>query len=125
MQRDWENLVQTKQQISQEKPKKVLKKIPNWKAHELDGFQGILLKNFTSLHEKPCMTPQSSPGRRKTTMDEQYLHRKINQRERSKELPPHYMSSLDMETVYRNNYWWNLWFSSERMDITGRLEKMQ
>ena len=81
MQRDWENLVQTKLQISQEKPKKVLKKIPNWKAHELDGFQGILLKYFTSLHEKPCMTPQCSPGRRKTTMDEQYLHRKINQRE--------------------------------------------
>ena len=55
MQRDCENLVQTKVQISQEKPKKVLKKVPNWKAHELDGVQGILLKNFTSLHLNACL----------------------------------------------------------------------
>ena len=38
-------------QILQEKLKKVLKKIPNWKAPGSGGVQGFWLKNLTSLHK--------------------------------------------------------------------------
>ena len=37
--------------ILQEKLKKILRKIPNWKAPGPDGVQGFWLKNFTSLHK--------------------------------------------------------------------------
>ena len=43
---------QTQVQISQEKLKKILKKILNWKAPGPDAVQGFWLKNFTSLHKK-------------------------------------------------------------------------
>ena len=38
-------------QILQEKLKKILKKIPNWKAPEPDMIQGFWIKNFISLHK--------------------------------------------------------------------------
>ena len=52
---------QARAQISQEKLKKILKKIPNWKAPGPDGVKGFWLENFTSLHKKlewhlnPCL----------------------------------------------------------------------
>ena len=42
---------QAREQISQEKLKKILKKIPNWKAPGPDRAQGLWSKNFTSLHK--------------------------------------------------------------------------
>ena len=42
---------QAQVQILQEKLKKILKKIPNWKDPGLDGVQGFWLKNFTSLQK--------------------------------------------------------------------------
>ena len=42
---------QAQVQISQEKLKKILKKMPNWEAPGPDGIQGIWLKTFTSLHK--------------------------------------------------------------------------
>ena len=42
---------QARVHILQEKLKKILKKIPNWKAPGPDGFQGFWLKNFTSLQK--------------------------------------------------------------------------
>ena len=38
-------------QIPQEKLKKILKMISNWKEPGPDGVHGFLLKNFTSLHQ--------------------------------------------------------------------------
>ena len=43
---------QTRVQILQEKLKKILKKILNWKAPGPDGVHKFWLKNFTSLHKK-------------------------------------------------------------------------
>ena len=48
-------------QISQEELRKILKKIPNWKA---PGSDGVRVKNFNSLHKKPCMAPKCLPGKR-------------------------------------------------------------
>ena len=42
---------QARVQISQEKWKKILKKIPNWKTPGPDRVQGFWLKNFTSLEK--------------------------------------------------------------------------
>ena len=42
---------QARIQISQEKLKKILKKIPNWKAPGPNGVEGFWLKNFISLHK--------------------------------------------------------------------------
>ena len=42
---------QTQVQISQEELKKMLKKILNWKVPGSNGFQGLWLKYFTSLHK--------------------------------------------------------------------------
>ena len=42
---------QVQVQMLREKLKKILKKIPNWKAPGPDGVQGFWLKNFTSLHK--------------------------------------------------------------------------
>ena len=42
---------QAQVQISQEKLKKILKKIPNLKAPGSDGVQGFWLKSFTSLNK--------------------------------------------------------------------------
>ena len=42
---------QAQVQISQEKLKKILQRILNWKAPGPDGVQGFWLKNFTSLHK--------------------------------------------------------------------------
>ena len=45
--------IQARTRFSLEKLKKILKKIPNWKAPGPDGAQGFWLENFTSLHENP------------------------------------------------------------------------
>ena len=96
---------QTRLQISQEKLKKILKKIPNCKTPGPDGVQGFWLKNFTSLHKNLVW---------------HFLVWKL-----SKQLWPHYISPLDMETVDKDNCWWNLWFSRERRDINRGPEMMQ
>ena len=36
--------------VTREKIKKILKKVPNWKAPGPDGVQGFWLKNFTTIH---------------------------------------------------------------------------
>ena len=47
---NWKNKL-ARVQVSQEKLKKILKKILNWKAPGPDGVQGFWLKNFNSLHK--------------------------------------------------------------------------
>ena len=42
---------QQKVEITEVKVKKMLRKIPNWKAPGPDGVQGFWLKNFTSMHK--------------------------------------------------------------------------
>ena len=61
-------------QIWQEKLKKILKKIPNWKAPQPDGFQGFWI--FNSLHKNfiwhlnPCLEGEAPPWmtRRRTVL---------------------------------------------------------
>ena len=73
---------QARVQISQEKLKKILKQIPNWKAPRPGGVQGFWLKNFTSLHKSlvwhlnACLEGEA---RRWMTKGRTVLIQKINQ----------------------------------------------
>ena len=92
-------------QISQEKLRKISKKIPTWKVPGPDGVQGFWLKNFTSLHGNivwrlnACLegeTPRWMPERRAV------LIQKDNSKGNEAATTPLHVP-LDMETVDRDN----------------------
>ena len=116
-------------QISQEKLKKILKQIPNWKAPGSYGVQGFWLKTFVSLHKNlvrhlnACLegeTPRwMTKGRTVLLQKDKSKGNEASNYRPIKCLP---LIWKLLARIIADEF---LWFSGERRDITRRVERMQ